>query len=76
MLISAFSFLWDEKSRNFRGGGIFIPREIRILFAISRDILNQSDDALYRIIILRYNNGHSIISVVIIANCEQNFNKP
>lgn len=35
---------------------IFIPHRHSILFAMSRDFLDQLDDALYRIIILRYNN--------------------
>lgn len=58
MLIFTFSYKWNEKYRGFKRDGIWysFPRRHSILFAMSPDLLDQLDDALSRIIILRYNN--------------------
>lgn len=54
MLILTFSYKWNEKYRGFKRDGIYsFPRRHSILFAMSPDLLDQLDDALYRIIILR-----------------------
>lgn len=60
MLILAFPYLWNEKSREFQRGDkkYVFPRRYDVLFAPSRDSLDQSGDALYRIIIMRYNKTY------------------
>lgn len=59
-MVCSFWFLHNIKIKNlksFRRGGIYLfPERYDFLFALSRVFLEQSVDALYRTIILRYNN--------------------
>lgn len=58
MLILAFSYNWNEKSRDFGRGETryLFPKRQNVLLPLLCDFLDQLDDALYIIVILRYNN--------------------
>lgn len=62
MLISAFSYHWNEekkpKTPRLPKRWDMNPGRHGVLFALLRDCSDRSNDTLYRIIILRYNNIH------------------
>lgn len=66
-LALVFSYLLNEKSWDLRRDETWylFPGRHNVLFALSRDSLDQSDYALYRIIILRYNEMISLPNSVL-----------